>query len=134
MSTEADKAIVLRLMEEYFNNQNEAVWDELAHPEVVIHGVSTLHGASEAKAFFARLHESLQPWHVTVEDVIAEGDKVVVRLTESGTMVGPWLGRAPTGKSFQLGAVQICRLAGGRLVEMWGFRDTGSMMRQLGLA
>jgi predicted ester cyclase len=68
-----------------------------------------------------------------VEDVIAEGDKVVVRLTESGTMSGSFMGMSPTGKSFTIPAVQICRLVEGKLAEMWGLPDSGSQMRQLGL-
>ncbi|HXF60132.1 MAG TPA: ester cyclase, partial [Caldilineaceae bacterium] len=56
-----------------------------------------------------------------------------LRLTESGTMVGSLRGIAPTGRQYTIPAVQIFRLTNGKLVEMWGFRDTGSMMQQLGI-
>ena len=135
MSTEQNKAIVLRLMEELFNNRNEAVWDELVHPNVVIHWISGhMRGAHEAKQFYARLFAAFDPWHGTIEDIIAERDKVAVRLTETGTMTGSFMGMPPTGKSFALDVVQICHLVDGKLAEMWGFRDSGSQMRQLGLA
>ncbi len=49
------------------------------------------------------------------------------------SMKGSFMGMPPTGRSYTLDAVQICRLANGKLAEMWGFRDTGSQMRQLGL-
>jgi steroid delta-isomerase-like uncharacterized protein len=135
MSTESNKAIVVRLMQEFFNNRNEALWDELAHPDVVIHGVSDhMRGVNEVRHFYARLFAAFDPWHTTIEDIIAEGDKVVVRLTETGTMTESFMGMPPTGKSFTLDAVQICHLVDGKLAEMWGFRDSGSQMRQLGLA
>ena len=132
MSAEANKALVLRLLEEFINQEKEAVWDELAHPDVLIHGVHDLRGSAEVKPFFAHLFRAFHP-RFQVEDVIAEGDQVVVRLTESGTMSDSFMGMPATGKSYTIGAVQICRLAEGKLAEMWGFRDSGSQMRQLGL-
>ena len=135
MSTEANKALVVRLMEEYFNERKDHVWDELVHPDVVIHGVSGhMRGANESRHFYARLFAAFDPLHFTIEDIIAEDDKVVVRLTETGTMTGSFMGMLPTDKSFTLDAVQICHLVDGKLAEMWGFRDSGSQMRQLGLA
>lgn len=132
MSTEENKAIIRRLLEELVNQEQEAVWDELAHPDILVHGVNDLRGSAEAKSFFAHLFRAFHP-RFTFEEVIAEGDKVVVRLTETGTMTGSFMGMPPTGKSYTIGAVQICHLAEGKLAEMWGFRDSGSQMRQLGL-
>jgi hypothetical protein len=51
--------------EQYFNGRDETVWDELAHPELVVHGVHLLRGAAEAKAFYARLHAAFPDWHAT---------------------------------------------------------------------
>ena len=132
MSVEASKASVLRFLEEFVNQEKEAVWDELAHPDVLVHGVYDLRGSAEAKSFFAHLFRAFHP-RFTIEDVIAEGDTVVVRLTESGTMSDSFMGMPSTGKSYTIGAVQICRLVEGKLAEMWGVRDSGSQMRQLGL-
>jgi predicted ester cyclase len=133
MSSEANKTIVRRLIEEYFNGRDEAVWDELAHPDVVVHGVQGLATAAEAKAFYARLHAAFPDWHATIDDIFGEGDRVALRITESGTLQGsfPPLGLTATGKRFEISAIQICRLHDGKLVEMWGARDTGSMLRQL---
>ena len=134
MSTEAHKAIVVRLIEEYFNNRNEAVWDELVRPDVLIHGLSGhMRGANEARQFYARLFAAFDPWHGTIEDIITEEDKAVVRLMETDTMTGSFMGMPATGKSFTLDAVQICHLVDGKLAELWGFRDSASQMRQLGL-
>ncbi len=135
MATEDNKAIVVRLLTQWFNEGDMAVWDALVRPDVVIHGVAAdLHGAAQAQAFYASLTAALHPLRFTIDDVIAEGDQVVVRLTESGTMVGSFLGQPPTGKQYTIPAVQICRLVDGQLAEMWGFRDTGAQLRQLGLA
>lgn len=134
MSIAENKAVVLRLMEEYFNNSDEKTWEALADPDVVIHGATgSVQGSEIAKSFYAQMKVTFRPWHFTVEDLIAEGDQVVVRLIESGTMSGPFMGQPPSGKQFSTEAVQICRLRDGKLVEMWGFRDTGSVMRQLAL-
>src|SRR5213080_388196 len=127
MSAENNKAIVLRLLEELVNQEKEAVWDELAHPDALVHGVYDVRGSAEAKSFFADLIRAFHP-RFTFEDVIAEGDTVVVRLSESGTMSDSFMGMPSTGKSYTIGAVQICRLAQGKLAEMWGFRDSGSQM------
>ena len=132
MSSEANNTMVRRLFEEYFNGRDEAVWDELAHPDVVVHGVYPLRGAAEAKAFYARLHAAFPDWHASIEDLFGEGDRVAVRITESGTLQGSFLGLSATGKRFEISAIQICRLRDGKLAEMWGARDTGAMLRQLG--
>jgi len=132
MSAETNKAMVLRLLEALVIQEKEAVWDELAHPDVLVHGVYDVRGSAEATSFFVGLFRAFHP-RFTLEDVIAEGDQVVVRLTESGTMSDSFMGMPATGKSYTIGAVQICRLAEGKLAEMWGFRDSGSQMRQLGL-
>jgi steroid delta-isomerase-like uncharacterized protein len=134
MSTEANKALFRRLLDEYFIHRNEAVWDELVHPDVVIHGIlANVNGTDAAKAFYAQLFAAFQPWRATIDDMIAEGDQVAARITETGTMVGSFMGMPPTGKTFTIPAVQICRFAEGKLVEMWGFRDSGAQLRQLGL-
>jgi predicted ester cyclase len=71
--------------------------------------------------------------HVTVEDVIAEGDKVVVRNTVAGTHQGEYMGRPPTGVSVMYNEIFIVRFAGGRIAEIWGVADVFSQMRQLGV-
>ena len=134
MSTETNKELVRRLLEEYFGPpRSEAVWDELVHPDVVIHGLYNFNGAGAAHAFYAQLFAAFQPWTISIDDMIAEGNQVVVRMSETGTMVGSFMGMPPTGKTYTIPAVQICRFAEGKLVEMWGFRDSGSQLRQLGL-
>jgi steroid delta-isomerase-like uncharacterized protein len=134
MTAEANRAIVRRLLEQYFNGREEAVWDELAHPDLVVHGIFRLAGAAEAKAFYTRLHAAFPDWHATIEDIFGEDDRVAMRITESGTLQGSFLGLTATGKRFEISAIQIFRLQDGKVVEIWGARDSGAMLRQLNAA
>lgn len=68
----------------------------------------------------------------TVEDVVAEGDRVAVRLTARGTHTGPLLGLPPTGKSVSFGGMEVFRVADGLIVESWGQFDALGLLRQLG--
>jgi predicted ester cyclase len=71
--------------------------------------------------------------HVTVEDLIEEGDKVVCRNTVTGTHQGEYMGLPPTGKPVTYNEIFICRFAGGRIAEIWGVVDVFSQMKQLGM-
>jgi steroid delta-isomerase-like uncharacterized protein len=79
------------------------------------------------------LLRGLPDLHVAVEDVIAEGDKVVFRATVTGTHQGEYMGLPPTGKSITYNEIFIFRFANGRIAEMWGVVDVFSQMRQLGV-
>jgi predicted ester cyclase len=70
---------------------------------------------------------------VTIQDLIAEGDKVVGRLLVRGTNTGPFAGRPPTGKRVTFGSFRIYRLADGKVVETWAMQDRMGLMEQLGL-
>jgi predicted ester cyclase len=69
----------------------------------------------------------------TIEDVVAEGDRVVVRWTNSGTHIGVFAGIPPTGRSFVIAGIDIYRVADGKLAEHWHVVDQLAMMAQLGL-
>jgi predicted ester cyclase len=71
--------------------------------------------------------------HVTVEELLAEGDKVVIRNTVTGTQLGEYMGLPPTGKSVTYKEMFILRFANDRIVETWGVVDVLSQMRQLGI-
>ena len=90
-------------------------------------------GVQKLKEVFARLHRAFPDLHVTVEDLIAEGDKVVGRNTVTGTHQGEYMGRPPTGKSLTYNEIFIFRFASGRIAETWGVVDILSQMRQLGM-
>ncbi len=90
-------------------------------------------GAQALKEVFARLHRAFPDLHVAVEDLIAEGDKVVGRNSVTGTHRGEYMGIAPTGRSVTYDEVFIFRFAGGRIAETWGVVDVFSQMKQLGM-
>jgi predicted ester cyclase len=90
-------------------------------------------GSHALKEIFGRLHEVYADLHVTVEDVIADGDKVVTRNTVTGTHQGEYMGLAPTGRSVTYDEIFIFRLADDRIVETWGVVDVLAQMKQLGL-
>ena len=69
----------------------------------------------------------------TIEDVIADGDRVVVRWTGSGKHVGEFMGIPPTGRSFTIAGIDIHRIEGGRMAEHWHVVDQLSLLQQLGL-
>ncbi len=136
MSVEENKAVELRFFEEVVNKGNLAVIDELVAANFVDR--AALPGAASDregyKQFFAAVHSAFLDFHSTLEDMIAEGDKVVQRFTVRGTHKGEWMGIAPTGKQIEVGGIAIHRLAGGKIVEDWASMDMLSMMQQLGVA
>jgi steroid delta-isomerase-like uncharacterized protein len=109
--------------------------DEIVEPDVLIRTplpVKTS-GAQALKEVFARLHRALPDLHVTVEDLIAEGDKVVGRNSVTGTHQGDYMGLSPTGKSVTYSEIFIMRFVDGRIAETWGVVDVFSQMKQLGV-
>jgi steroid delta-isomerase-like uncharacterized protein len=108
--------------------------DEVVEPDLLMRTPLPVQatGAEALKEVFGRLYRAFPDLHITVEDVIAEGDKVVGRNTVTGTHQGEYMGLPPTGKSITYNEIFIFRFAGGRIVETWGVVDVFSQMRQLG--
>jgi steroid delta-isomerase-like uncharacterized protein len=108
--------------------------DEIVEPDVVFHApVPTgATGAQALKQVWPVLLRAFPDLHIAVEDVIAEGDKVVCRDTVTGTHQGDYMGLPPTGNSVTYNEIFISRFAGGRIAEIWGVVDVFSQMRQLG--
>lgn len=109
--------------------------DALVEPDAVIRTPLPIGatGAQALKEVFARLHRVFSDLDITVEDLIAEGDKVVGRNSVTGTHEGEYMGLPPTGKSVKYNEIFIFRFAGGRIAETWGVVDVFSQMKQLGL-
>jgi steroid delta-isomerase-like uncharacterized protein len=109
--------------------------DELVEPDALIRTPlpSNATGAALLKEVFARLLQAYPDLHITVEDLIEEGDKVVMRDTVTGTHRGEYMGIPPTGKSVTYNEIFIARFAGGRIAETWGVVDVFSQMKQLGV-
>jgi steroid delta-isomerase-like uncharacterized protein len=109
--------------------------DELVEPNAVIRTPLPIEatGAQLAKEVFGRLLRAYPDLHITVEDLIEEGDKIVSRNTVTGTHQGEYMGLPPTGKSVTYNEIFIVRFAGGRIAESWGVVDVFSQMKQLGV-
>ncbi len=136
MSSEDHKALIRRLIEEGWNQGKLATVDELMAPNLVDHSpmVPNLPPGSEGyKQFIVASRTAFPDIWFAIEDLIAEGETVVMRLTWGGTNQGAWLGIPPTGKQVAGTGIYIFRMAGGKVVERWGNQDDLGMMQQLGL-
>jgi steroid delta-isomerase-like uncharacterized protein len=136
MSTEENKALVRRAWEVVFNQRNLDALDEFYAADAVWHQPDQdLQGLEEVKQWLARPFEAFPNLNVRVEDVIAEGDKVVIRYTSRGTHQGETGGLGtPTGRQIELEGIAIQRFEGSKIVEFWDRFDGLSLLQQLGLA
>jgi steroid delta-isomerase-like uncharacterized protein len=109
--------------------------DEVVEPDLVFHAPvpTDATGAQALKRVWDVLLRAFPDIHVAVEDVIAEGDRVVTRNTVTGTHQGDFLGLPATGKSVSYNEIFVVRFADGRIAEIWGVVDALSQMRQLGM-
>jgi predicted ester cyclase len=109
--------------------------DEFVEPDVVIRTPLPVGatGPQALKLVFTTLHRAFPDLHVAIDDLIAEGDKVVSRNTVTGTNLGEYMGRPPTGRPITYKEIFIFRLAAGRIAETWGVVDVLAQMRQLGV-
>lgn len=133
MSTEDNKALARRSYEA-FNQRNWSVYYELAAPDGVLHNASmTIQGLDAYKQFISMYLTAFPDAQFTIEDLIAEGDRVVVRYTFRGTHTGDLMGISPTGKQVTVTGINIVRIVNGKAVEGWQNGDTLGMLQQLGV-
>jgi steroid delta-isomerase-like uncharacterized protein len=135
MSTEENKARSRRFFEEVWGKGNLDVIDELTDPSFVDHNAppGLPPGLEGFKQFVVMYREAFPDIKVTVDDVIAEGDKVVIRWTAQGTNTGPLVGMPTTGKSATITGITIERKVDGKTVEGWNNFDQLGMLQQLGV-
>jgi len=135
MSTEENKAIGRRLAEEFVLKGNLAVADEICATDFVNHSpdLGTMPDREGLKQYVSMMLSAFPDYHGTVEHLIAEGDKVVVGGTFTGTHKGEIMGIPPTGKQITASAISILRIAGGKVVERWNITDRLGVMQQLGV-
>ncbi len=135
-SANENKASVRRLIEEIYNQGHLAVADELYAANAVRYDPATPdvgRGPEFAKQIATRYRGAFPDLHITIADMIVEGDKVVTRWTATGTHQGELQGIAPTGKTFSISGISIARCADRKIVEEWVNWDTLGMMKQLGI-
>jgi predicted ester cyclase len=121
------------LIEEGFGKGNLAVVDEVMATNFVEHQNGIMPPNAEgAKGAITSLHVAMSDLSYTVEDIIADADKVWIRLKARGTHTGKFMGLPPTGKSVAIDVIDICRFENGKIVEHWGVPDRLGLMEQLG--
>ena len=128
------KKIILQLLEEPWKG-NWDVIDEYVAPGYVGHDPAEpgpIRGPDGFKANIQKYIDGFADAHITVDDQIAEGDKVVTRLRGRATFTGEILGIPPNGKVVEITGISIHRIADGKLVEHWANADLLSFMQQLG--
>jgi len=130
MSLEENKAIVRRFVEAY-NKRNLNLFDDLLAPDYFDHTSKV--GIEGLKQLMNMAFKAFPDLHETIEDIIAEGDKVWVRITFTGTNTGEWLGFAPTGKKVTAKNVDTYRIVNGKLAEYWNVTDASDFNKKLGI-
>jgi steroid delta-isomerase-like uncharacterized protein len=135
-SEEENKALYRRTFEEVFNQGNLAIVDDLVAPDYLNHemppGMNN-RGPDSTRQIVKMLRTAFPDLHVTIEELVAEGDTVAGRVTMSGTHLGPFQGIPPTGRSFQQAHMHFVRFRDGKAIEHRAVRDDLGMMRQLGV-
>ena len=133
MSTETNKAVVRRFIDEVFVAGRPEAVDELVHEAFTPHTwASTGQGRADLKAAIERVSAGLSDVSMTVEDVVAEGDRVAVRLTARATQTGEFMGMPASGRSYEIGEIHVFRVEDGLIAEHWHQADLLGMLQQLG--
>lgn len=133
--SEQNKALVRRAVEEIWNQGNYAALGEFVASDIVIHATmpeAEISGPEGIKQFYSTLHNAFPDLRFTIEDQIAEGDRVVTRWSARGTHTGDFQGIPPTGMQFRLTGIDIDRIANGKVVECWPNADELGLLQQLG--
>ena len=126
-------AIARSLPERVYNTGDIAYVDEIVSPDFVRHGLGgTVHGTNVIKDRVNAIRTGFPDFHITVEDLLTDGDKVVLRQTHTGTHTGKFMGVPPTGNQIQTTEISILRVADGKIHEVWVNVDLLTMLQQIG--
>lgn len=122
MTIQENKELIRRMVEQIWNGHKLEKVSEFIGGELL----------EEALEHDQQFLTAFPDVHVTIEDLIGEGDKVVARLHASATNTGPFAGQPPTGNKIQFGSIRIYRIADSKIVETWAMQDRLGLMEQLG--
>jgi len=133
---EANKAVQRRALEEIYNQGNLDVVEELFNTDFVYHiaGIPDFQGVEGVKQVATMFHTAFPDLHFTIEEQIAEADKLALRWTATGTHNGEFMGLPPTGNHMTVTGMSFARFADGKFAEEWSIYDTLGMMEQLDAA
>jgi steroid delta-isomerase-like uncharacterized protein len=130
---ETNKAVVRRFIDEVFLRGSFEAVDELLTQDFTPHTWGSVPpGRDGLKEAIGRVRSGISDARMTIDDIIAEGDRVAVRLTSSARHTGDFMGMPASGKRYEIGEIHIFRLRDGRVAEHWHQADFMGMMRQLG--
>jgi predicted ester cyclase len=133
LSVELNKAALQRGAEAFNNRKDRSGWFAIHDPSVVAYGLAPEPLDMEGlKAFYAGLWAGFPDLTIAPEDLVAEGDKVVLRLTARGTHQGEFRGVPPTGREVQFGAQYIFEFRNGKIVKRWTSLDRLGVLMQIG--
>lgn len=125
--------IFREVIEQGFNRGNFDAWDACFPPVFDEHQYGLPSNLIGFKQAIAGLRNAIPDLNVTIDELITSDDKVWARMTARGTNQGPFMGRAPTGRSFAITVIDVCRFEAGKIVEHWGVPDRFALLHQLGL-
>jgi len=133
-SPSENAATMRRFIEEVWNKGNLDVADEVFHPEATSPDAPTLpKGGAGVRILASMFRKAMPDYHMDILQLLADGDRVLARFTQSGTQTGELMGMPPSGKKATWGEIGILRFAGGQVVESWYDVDMLGMMQQLGV-
>lgn len=133
MTIQENKAIVRRFIERVYNAGDTDFVDVIVDPGFLRHGIGgTMHRPQIIKNRVAAVRSAFPDFHITIEDQIAEDDKVVTRQTHRGTHKGTFMGVAPTDVKIETTETSVLRIADGKICEVWVNVDLLTMMQQIG--
>ena len=129
------KVLARRIYDEVFNEGNLDLIDELLHDDFVEYEqIPGLPNGKEApKVFMTMARNAFPDFRMTVQDVLQDGNKVIVRARASGTHEGEFMGMPATGKQFDIAVIDIMEYDGDKAIGHWGVMDMAAMMNQLGV-
>jgi steroid delta-isomerase-like uncharacterized protein len=133
VSIEANKAVVMRVVDEMWNRGDADAVEELIAPDMVEHGAfgAGTGGRDDARTTVERFRAAFPDLVLEAEHLIAEGDHVVLHWVGRGTHEGEFMGMPPNGATVTASGLDIYRIADGRVVEHWGYPDVAGLMAQL---
>ena len=132
MSTDANKDVVRRFVEQVLVKLNADAVDELVADDFISHNwPSDPDSRTALKAATQRVGQGLADISFSIDDLIAEDDRVVARVTSRARQVGPFMGMPARGRGYEIGEIHIFRLRDGKIVEHWYEMDAMGLMKQL---
>ena len=133
MGTQENKVLVRRFIDEVFVKGNPDAVDKLVTPDFTPHSWGSVpSGPDPLKQAIRRVHAALTGVSFKIEDMIAEEDRVAVRVTAHGTHSGDFMGMPASGKSYTISETHIFHIRDGKVAEHWRDADMLGMMKQIG--